>query len=129
MDDSSSLRVKGIVTSQRVHTTRIFLFSQKPSQKCSRKVPAQQRPAGAKVQIKKFEWLGLKKKDELPRLVAGKYLKQLLRAHEAADTLHISRDELHGLCEGCPVPGICEEWDSVGKLICFCLESILPKVL
>ena len=76
-----------------------------------------------------FEWLGLKKKDELHRLVAGKYLKQLLRAHEAAGTLHISRDELHGLCEGCPLPGVCEEWDSVDRLTCFCLESILPKRL
>jgi hypothetical protein len=76
-----------------------------------------------------FEWLGLKKKDELHRLVAGKYLKQLLRVHEAAGTLEISKDQLHGLCGTCPLPGVCEEWDSVGRLTCFCLESILPEGL
>ena len=76
-----------------------------------------------------FEWLGLKKKDELHRLVAGKYLKQLLHVHEAAGTLEISKDQLHGLCDTCPLPGVCEEWDSVGRLTCFCLESILPEGL
>jgi hypothetical protein len=75
-----------------------------------------------------FEWLGLKKKDELHRLVAGKYLKQLLRVHESAGTLHISKDQLKGLCDQCSLPGVCEEWDSVGRLTCFCLESILPQL-
>ncbi len=76
-----------------------------------------------------FEWVGLKKKDELHRLVAGKYLKQLMRVHEEAETLEISKDQLHGLCETCPLPGVCEEWDYVGRLTCFCLESILRKDL
>ena len=74
-----------------------------------------------------FEWLGLKRKDELHRLVAGKYLKELLRVHETAETLDVSKTELGGLCEGCPLPGVCEEWDSVGELTCFCLESVLPR--
>ena len=74
-----------------------------------------------------FEWLGLKRKDELHRLVAGKYLKELLRAHEVAKTLDISKDEIEGLCENCPLPGVCEEWGSVGELTCFCLESVLPR--
>ena len=74
-----------------------------------------------------FEWLGIKKKDELHRLVAGKYLTQLLRVHEEAGTLQVSKERLHGLCAGCPLPGVCEEWDSVGELTCFCLESILPR--
>lgn len=74
-----------------------------------------------------FEWLGLKKKDGLHRLVAGKYLKELLRVHEAAGTLNVSKSELPGLCAGCPLPKVCKEWDSVGKLSCFCLESVLPR--
>ena len=74
-----------------------------------------------------FEWLGLKRKDELHRLVAGKYLKELLRVHETAETLDVSKTELGGLCERCPLPGVCEEWDSVGELTCFCLESVLPR--
>jgi hypothetical protein len=73
-----------------------------------------------------FEWLGLKRKDDLHRLVAGKYLKELLRVHEAAGTLEVSKTDIGGLCEQCPLPGICEEWDSVGELTCFCLESVLP---
>ena len=74
-----------------------------------------------------FEWLGLKRKDELHRLVAGKYLKEFLRVHETAGTLDVSKTELGGLCERCPLPSVCEEWDSVGELTCFCLESVLPR--
>ena len=74
-----------------------------------------------------FEWLGLKKKDNLHRLVAGKYLKQLLRVHEAAGTLNVTKKDIGSLCVTCPLPIVCEEWDSVGKLSCFCLESILPR--
>lgn len=74
-----------------------------------------------------FEWLGLERKDTLHRLVAGKYLKLLLRIHEEAGSLDVSKESLGGLCEACPLPGVCEEWGSVGKLTCFCLESKLPR--
>jgi len=74
-----------------------------------------------------FEWLGLKKKDNLHRLVAGKYLKQLLRVHEVAGTLNVTKKNIGSLCDKCPLPDVCKEWDSVGKLSCFCLESILPR--
>jgi hypothetical protein len=74
-----------------------------------------------------FEWLGLEKKDNLHRLVAGKYLKQLLKVHEAAGTLHVTKSDITGLCLRCPLPKVCEEWESVGKLSCFCLESVLPR--
>jgi hypothetical protein len=73
-----------------------------------------------------FEWLGLKKKDELHRLVAGKYLKELFRVHEEAGTLDIGKSQIGSLCERCPLPNVCEEWDKVGELTCFCLESVLP---
>ena len=73
-----------------------------------------------------FEWLGLKRKDNLHRLVAGKYLKQLLKIHEECGSLEVSRDELLLLCEKCPLPEVCKEWDKVHSLTCFCLESILP---
>ena len=75
-----------------------------------------------------FEWLGLEQKDNLHRLVAGKYLKLLLRIHEEAGTLDVSKESLGALCEACPLPGVCEEWDSEGKLTCFCLESKLPRL-
>jgi hypothetical protein len=73
-----------------------------------------------------FEWLGLVKKDDLHRLVAGKYLKQLLQIHQDEGTLDVSKDSLKSLCEKCPLPEVCSEWNSVNKLTCFCLESILP---
>jgi hypothetical protein len=75
-----------------------------------------------------FEWLGLKEKDKLHRLVAGKYLKQLLRAHEKAGTLNITKEQLLELCKDCLLPEVCRKWGSVRKLTVFCLESILPKV-
>jgi hypothetical protein len=73
-----------------------------------------------------FEWLGLKEKDKLHRLVAGKYLKQLLALHEQASTLEIAKDQITILCARCALPKVCEDWGIVGELTCFCLESILP---
>jgi hypothetical protein len=73
-----------------------------------------------------FEWLGLKEKDNLHRLVAGKYLKELLALHEKAHTLDITKDQITILCERCGLPKVCEHWGKVGELTCLCLESIFP---
>jgi hypothetical protein len=73
-----------------------------------------------------FEWLGLKEKDKLHQLVAGKYLKQLLTLHEQAGTIEVSKDQITVLCGRCPLPKVCERWGKVQELTCFCLESILP---
>jgi hypothetical protein len=75
-----------------------------------------------------FEWLGLKEKDKLHRLVAGKYLKQLLTLHEHKGTLEITKDQIIVLCERCLLPKVCERWGKVRELTCFCLESILPHL-
>ncbi len=73
-----------------------------------------------------FEWLGLKKKDDLHRLVAGKYLKQLLGIHQTAGTLEITKHQIGQLCPSCPLPDVCNEWGKEQELTCFCLESVLP---
>ncbi|MBU1182674.1 MAG: HNH endonuclease [Proteobacteria bacterium] len=73
-----------------------------------------------------FEWLGLEKKDRLHRLVAGKYLKELLAIHEKAGTLYLSKSDLGQLCANCPLPELCKQWGKEGELTCFCLESVLP---
>jgi hypothetical protein len=73
-----------------------------------------------------FEWLGLKEKDKLHRLVAGKYLKQLLTLHDQAGTIDVSKGQITVLCGRCPLPKVCEYWGKVQKLTCFCLESVLP---
>jgi HNH endonuclease len=75
-----------------------------------------------------FEWLGLEEKDKLHRLVAEKYLKQLLKIQEQAKTIDISMDQLKELGGKCPLPEVCKEWKKVGELTCFCLESVLAKV-
>jgi hypothetical protein len=73
-----------------------------------------------------FEWLGLKEKDKLHRLVAGKYLKQLLALHERSRTLEITKDQITILCKRCGLPLVCEHWGTVRELTCLCLESIFP---
>jgi len=57
-----------------------------------------------------FEWLGLKEKDKVHRLVAGKYLKQLLALHDQAGTIEVSKDQITVLCGRCPLPKVCEDW-------------------
>jgi hypothetical protein len=74
-----------------------------------------------------YEWLGLKEKDNLHRLVAGKYLKQLMPLHEKAGTLDVSKDRIIELCKRCLLPDVCEKWGTARELTCFCLESILPQ--
>lgn len=71
-----------------------------------------------------FAWLGLKEKDHLHRLVAGKYLKELFDLHESRGTLDVNTDNLTMLCPACKNPPVCLQWDTVGKLTCFCLESV-----
>ncbi len=70
-----------------------------------------------------FQWLGLKRKEHLHRLVAGKYLKMLLEIHESAGTLDIDRKSITTLCPRCRNGQACREWNKVGKLTCLCLES------
>jgi hypothetical protein len=71
-----------------------------------------------------FEWLGLKKKDQLHRLVAGKYLKELYNYHTVKNTLSVDVEHLNKVCKGCRNPKTCAEWDTVGELTCLCLESV-----
>lgn len=37
-----------------------------------------------------YEWYGLSRKDDIPRLIVGKYLKLLYEIHESRDTLNAS---------------------------------------
>ena len=71
-----------------------------------------------------FQWLGLKKKDSLHRLVAGKYLKKLFEMHETKGTLDIDLASIKNLCESCANKPACLEWGKEYELTCFCLESI-----
>ncbi len=71
-----------------------------------------------------FVWLGLKKKDNLHRIVAGKYLKQLFDLHEAKETMNIHKDNIEDHCKECGNKPACIQWGKEKELTCFCLESI-----
>lgn len=70
-----------------------------------------------------FEWFGLQKKDTLPRIVEGKYLKLLYELHEKNGILEKGVNTLQELCDICTVGYLCEET----KFTVFCLESVLEK--
>jgi len=71
-----------------------------------------------------FQWLGLKQKDKLHRLVAGKYLKQLYELHVARGTLKIPKDAMSQLCPECKNSSACKKWGKAEELTCLCLESV-----
>jgi hypothetical protein len=71
-----------------------------------------------------FQWLGLKRKDALHRLVAGKYLKELYALHEQMGTLTVHKSGVSQLCSNCNNGPTCRDWGKEGKLTCFCLESV-----
>jgi 5-methylcytosine-specific restriction endonuclease McrA len=64
-----------------------------------------------------YEWYGLEKRNELPRIAEGKYLKLLYALHEGGGTLSAKPSELCSSCDlgpKCPVEG---------KLSVYCLEG------
>ena len=71
-----------------------------------------------------FQWLGLKRKDELHRLVADKYLKELFDLHQKKGTLDIHKENIIQLCHQCKNGPTCKTWRKEQELTCFCLESI-----
>lgn len=71
-----------------------------------------------------FVWLGLKEKDNLHRLIAGKYLKQLFDLHEEKGTMDIHKDSIENLCKECKNKLTCIQWGKEKELTCFCLEGV-----
>jgi hypothetical protein len=71
-----------------------------------------------------YEWFKLERRDDLPRVVEGKYLKLLYKLHEERGTLDAGRADLKRLCEGCEVGHLCKETE----LTVYCLESILRRI-
>ena len=71
-----------------------------------------------------FELLGLIQKDNLKPLLVQRYLKLLYDLHQKSKTLEIDSTNIARLCRRCRLPSLCVEWNKVGKLTCFCLESV-----
>jgi len=55
-----------------------------------------------------YEWYGLEKRNEIPRIVEGKYLKLICTHHEKEGTLDVDSKNLRKLCEKCGLGKICE---------------------
>lgn len=70
-----------------------------------------------------YEWYGIERRNELPRIVEGKYLKLLYTFHEKEGTLDVDAGGLEKLCEICRLENLCEG----RELTVYCLESILKE--
>lgn len=67
-----------------------------------------------------YEWFELNRRNNVPRIVEGKYLKELYALHEGKGTLAVDRKGLERLCKDCRPGYLCKET----KLTVYCLESI-----
>lgn len=76
---------------------------------------------------KLYEWFGLSKKDKIPRIAEGKYLKLLYDLHEKAGTLDIDTRSLEKMCSRCDMSRNCVLDSKQGKMTVYCLEGIFKK--
>jgi len=67
-----------------------------------------------------YEWFQLSGRNEVPRIVEGKYLKELYAVHERKETLDVDRKGLEKLCKDCRPGYLCEKT----ALTVYCLESV-----
>ncbi|MFX0113634.1 MAG: HNH endonuclease, partial [Candidatus Hodarchaeota archaeon] len=56
-----------------------------------------------------YEWIGLESRNDLPRIVEGKYLKLLYSLHDDKGTLDIDLDHISELCDRCDLGHLCPE--------------------
>jgi hypothetical protein len=69
-----------------------------------------------------YEWYGLGRRYELPRIAEGKYLKLLYTLHEALHTL--DTQDIATLCPRCDLTAKCPEKQ---RLTVYCLEGLFIK--
>lgn len=67
-----------------------------------------------------YEWFELDRRNAVPRIVEGKYLKELYALHERKGTLDVDRKTLDRLCKDCRPGYLCKET----SLTVYCLESV-----
>lgn len=70
-----------------------------------------------------YEWFKLDRRDDVPRVAEGKYLKLIYKLHEEKGTLDAGRADIKRLCDGCEVGYLCK----TTELTVYCLESILRR--
>lgn len=69
-----------------------------------------------------YEFFTLDRRDDIPRIAEGKYLKLLYDLHTNTGTLDI--DEVINLCPHCDLKIKCEEYGTEEQLSVYCLEGI-----
>jgi hypothetical protein len=69
-----------------------------------------------------YEWFSLESRNDLPRIVEGKYLKLLYSLHENEGTIDIDLHHISELCDRCDLGHLCPET----ALTVYCLESVFP---
>lgn len=69
-----------------------------------------------------YEWFGLARKDEVSRIVEGKYLKLIYSLHEKNGTLDVN--DVRQLCQNCDMENLCSEKQ---KLTVYCLEGSFQR--
>ena len=67
-----------------------------------------------------YEWYELEGRNEVRRIVEGKYLKELYALHDRKGTLGVDRKGLERLCKDCRPGYLCKET----ALTVYCLESV-----
>lgn len=81
-----------------------------------------QRCNSSKGEKRLYEWFGLGRRNEIPRIAEGKYLKLLYAFHEEFGTLEVS--DVASLCPRCDLSAKCPEKQ---KLTVYCLEGVFRK--
>ena len=72
-----------------------------------------------------YEWIGYEKKDDVPRIAEGKYLKLLFELHSQRGTLDTNKENLvSNLCPQCNMQSLCKKNNKEGKISVLCLEGI-----
>jgi hypothetical protein len=75
-----------------------------------------------------YEWFGLSKKDEIPRIAEGKYLKLLYGLHEQRGSLDIDKNDLKNkMCPRCDMKLNCIKECKENQLTVYCLEGVFHK--
>lgn len=80
-----------------------------------------------------YEWYGYNKRNEIPRIAEGKYLKLLYKLHEEKGTLDMNLEDIkNSLCSKCNNKYLCDKYIEAGEtkesiLTIYCLESIILK--
>jgi hypothetical protein len=71
-----------------------------------------------------YEFYGLEKRNKIPRLAEGKYLKLIYGELEKRDVLDTEMNHIGDLCRRCDLGKLCPEKE---KLTVYCLEGIFTK--